>query len=140
MTVENLDTNQILTDENGKPTPYFEDFVFQIVNALGGENSSDIITTIEDALESGTVGRLRSSIERVKNRVNDLENTTESTPNNSLISLNSRVDDLEKTVESTPGNSLLSIRKDIEAIESQINTPINLKRILDRLNAIEAQL
>lgn len=141
MTVENLDTNQTLTNENGKATPYLEDFLFQIVEALGGEGSTDVITTIEDALESGTAGRLRSSIESVKNRVNDLEITTESPTDSRLLSLRNRIDDLEKTLpDSTPGNRLFSMKKDLEAIEVQINTPINLKSILDRLNAIEAQL
>lgn len=116
MTVEFLDTNQILTDENGKPTPYLEDYLFQLVNALGGEGAPDVITIIEEAIENGQFGKLKSSVSTLK----------------------SRIDDLEKT-ETMPAN-LSAIKKNISDIESQLNQPINLKGILDRINDLEVQM
>lgn len=136
MTVEFLDTNQILVDENGKSTPYLEDYLFQLVNSLGGEGAPNVNTIIEETIEGSQLSRLRSSISALKNRVSDLENT-ETTPVN-LLSLKKSIADIESQLNQ-PIN-LKGILDKINDIEVQITPPVNLKGIMDRLDTIEAQL
>jgi len=142
VTVENLDTDQTLVVD-GKATPYLEDLLFQIVNALGGEGSSSVITIIEEAIENPQSGRLRALVTNLTKKVDGLEASLPDTaPLRGLVTrLISKVNGLEASLpDVAPGNQLLAMKKDLEDIKVQINMPINLKSITDRLHNIEKQL
>lgn len=119
MTILNIDVDQTCFDKSGKPTPYFEDLWFQLIESMGGENSN----TAEDAFDLASFSiesaNIRSRLTKVSNLVDGIETAD---------------------VDEIPYNQLASLRKRINAIEAQLNPVIPLKSIHDRLSSIEAQL
>lgn len=82
-----LDINlKIVDPETGKPTPYFEDIMFN----LNEGSTTTIITTDEDSFDAAP---LFAYIGALKQRVSELEEMLEPVTTNGA--LKQRVDDLE---------------------------------------------
>ncbi len=140
MTIETLDTDQQCFFSNGKPTPYFENLWFELVESLGGEGTETIIDTLvvlanypeELASVQVTVKKLQKQLDAVQLMIDD-------------VPLGSQVAQLRKTVNALAVQlerpvSLKAVYDRIGNLEKQVTMPVNLKPVYDRLAAIEAQL
>jgi len=56
-----------------KATPYFEDYLFQIIQAIGGEGSTTINEIISSSLQSDKVPYLFGLVHTLSKKVSDLE-------------------------------------------------------------------
>ena len=59
--------------DDGKATPYFEDYLFQIIQGLGGEGSTTIETSIINSEEAARIPYLVGTINRLAKRIGSLE-------------------------------------------------------------------
>ena len=62
-----------IVDDNNQATPYFEDYLFQIIQGLGGEGSNTITTAIVNAEESARIPYMVGYINRLAKRIQTLE-------------------------------------------------------------------
>ena len=62
-----------IVNKDGRATPYFEDYLFQIIQALGGEGSDTITTAVVNAEESVRIPYIVGHINRLAKRISTLE-------------------------------------------------------------------
>ena len=62
-----------IVDDNNQATPYFEDYLFQIIQGLGGEGSNTITTAIVNAEEAARIPYMVGYINRLAKRIQTLE-------------------------------------------------------------------
>ena len=62
-----------IVDEDNRATPYFEDYLFQIIQGLGGEGSNTITTAVVNAEEAARIPYMVGSINRLAKRISTLE-------------------------------------------------------------------
>jgi len=148
----NFDVNWRIVDENGKPTPYFEDLWFAMVSTMGGENSNlvfDLQVSQKIAAFSPLLSKLSKDIEDLQaQQQNKIDLTI---IQKSIDELNSQI---RNRVDLTPLiNDIDSIRShlnnrvdltplinDIDSIKSLLNNRVDLSGILNRLNDLEGQI
>ena len=70
---EFLELVQPIVNEDNRATPYFEDYLFQIIQGLGGEGSNTITTAIVNAEEAARIPYLVGRINRLAKRISTLE-------------------------------------------------------------------
>lgn len=119
MTIENLDTDQVCFNEEGKPTPYFEDLWFQMVETLGGEGNDDVSEALDLALYPEDLAQVSAILTSLAKKFEVFE---------------ASIDDVNMS------GQIVAIKNELDDINSQLNEPVNLKPIIDRLETIEEQL
>ena len=62
-----------ITNDAGRATPYFEDYLFQIISALGGEGSNTIEAAVTNSEEAARITWMSGNINRLARRVESLE-------------------------------------------------------------------
>ncbi len=137
-----LDVDQAIAYEDPitkelKATPYFEDYLFQVIQEFGGEGSDNPSVSFEESLYDSDLAYVAGQQRSVSQRVKDLENCIDF-PANDTKPLRLRIKDLEEQVV-TPLDTKLLLKR-IEALESQVSDPVNLTSILQRIEALELQI
>ena len=62
-----------IVDEDSRATPYFEDYLFQIIQGLGGEGSNTITTAVVNAEDAARIPYMVGYINRLAKRIQTLE-------------------------------------------------------------------
>lgn len=135
---ENLDVSQSLIEVDKetnefKATPYFEEFLFQLVHSLGGENSSDTTDGFDLINLHQTLVSTPSKISQLKRQLKELEQLNE---NQALVSVPSKLSKLKsdtvenfdlanmhQTLVSMPPK-ISELRKDAEEVEQLLSSVI----------------
>lgn len=71
---ELLDLNLPIVDENGRPTPYFEDIWYNIIASLGGEGAAPITSVITVETTSEQTSFLVAQVKKLRQEVDDIKN------------------------------------------------------------------
>ena len=87
-----LDLVQPIVNDKNEATAYFEDYLFQIIQNLGGEGSSSIEDGLTTAEEAFGVTWLKGQVNQIAKRVEQLEGATQQRADTRLLK---RVEQLE---------------------------------------------
>ena len=70
---EYLELVMPIVDDNNQATPYFEDYLYQIIQGLGGEGSNTIETAIVNSESAANIPYMSGYINRLAKRIETLE-------------------------------------------------------------------
>jgi hypothetical protein len=114
----NLDLSMPIVekDDNGtfKATPYFEDYLFQIINSIGGEGAE------LDTSSSSLIASLLSKITKLEKTVEDLSQLNPIPAN--LSGVHSRIDNLEQLAPASLRGELSKTNNRLDDFEQLLST------------------
>lgn len=119
-----------------KATPYFEDYLYKIIETLGGEGGTVTGDSFDLSSYPPDLAAVSAQVNVLKSKIDNLEKSTEVSKLLSLINnITIRLNDLEHTEPV----SLTAIFQRLDEFEKQFQ-PINLTKIFQRLDDLEKQL
>lgn len=132
---ENLDSDQPIGEvdpdtQEIKATPYFEDYLFQIIEALGGEGSTDA----ENATQLSALHEsLRSSVAKIPELERKTDDLSQLLVGN--INLLPRIEEIKRSSEETEQLNAMLL-SEISLIKAQLTKLQSRFDDLEQLNAI----
>ena len=111
-----------IVDENNKATPYFEDYLFQIIQSVGGENSLNL-DDVQALIKSQSSAKINKNTGDIKALINSIKPV-----NNTKINKNAKnIESLHSLISPTNNAKINNNTRSIESLRNLARPNNNAK-------------